>query len=154
MILYVKWWINNHPADSPLSVCGKRIAAVCTVVLANYRNFNLGHQNNIQGEERIEVGGGFAKVWLPNPKADPDCKINQSPIPLGCWFNDSDWSFHSLHEEVGLGNHTFANLPPTSLRPSPRMLIWWPRLKFPWFAEEVGFHLIRSLIDKRSKSNQ
>ena len=48
------------------------------------------------------MGGGFAKVWLSNPRVGPDCKITQSLIPLGCWSNDSDWSFHSLHEEVGL----------------------------------------------------
>ena len=29
---------------------------------ANYRNFNLSHQINIQGEGRREVGGGFTKV--------------------------------------------------------------------------------------------
>ena len=46
--------------------------------------------------------GGFAKVWLPNPRAGPDCKIIQSHIPLGYWSNDSDLSFHSLHEEIGL----------------------------------------------------
>ena len=46
--------------------------------------------------------GGFAKVWLPNPKAGPDCKIIQSPIPLRCWSNDSDWSFHSFHGYVSL----------------------------------------------------
>jgi len=28
----------------------------------NYRNLNLDHQINIQGERRREVGGGFAKV--------------------------------------------------------------------------------------------
>jgi len=52
-----------------------------------------------RGAERWE--GGFAKVWLPNPRTGPDCKITQSHIPLGCWSNDSDWSFHSLHGEVG-----------------------------------------------------
>ena len=41
-------------------------------------------------------------MWLPNPRAGLDCKITQSPIPLGCWSNDSDWRFHSLHGEVGL----------------------------------------------------
>ena len=29
---------------------------------ANYENFNLDHQINIQGEGRREVGWGFAKV--------------------------------------------------------------------------------------------
>ena len=54
-----------------------------------------------RGAERWE--GGFVKVWLPNnPRAGPDYKITQSPIPFGCWFNDSDWSFHSLHREIGL----------------------------------------------------
>ena len=46
--------------------------------------------------------GGFAKVWLPNPRADPDCKITQFSMPLGCWSDDLDWSFHSLHREIGL----------------------------------------------------
>ena len=32
--------------------------------------------------------GGFAKVWLPNPRVGPDCKIIQSPMPLGCLSND------------------------------------------------------------------
>ena len=45
---------------------------------------------------------GFAKVWLLNPRTGPDCKITQSLILLGCWANDSDWSFHSLHGEIGL----------------------------------------------------
>ena len=53
-----------------------------------------------RGAERWE--GGFAKVWLPNPMAGPDCKITQFSIPLGCWSNDLDWSFHNLHGEVGL----------------------------------------------------
>jgi len=35
-----------------------------------------------RGAKRWE--GGFAKVSLPNPSAGPDCKINQSAIPLGC----------------------------------------------------------------------
>ena len=46
--------------------------------------------------------GGFAKVCLPNRRGGPDCKIIQSPIPLGCWSNDLDSSFQILHEEVGL----------------------------------------------------
>jgi len=46
--------------------------------------------------------GRFAKMWLPNPRVGPDCKITQSPMALGCWSDDPDWSFHSLHEELGL----------------------------------------------------
>ena len=53
-----------------------------------------------RGVERWE--GGFAKVWLPNPRAGSNYKITQSPIPLEYWSNDSDWSFHSLHGEVDL----------------------------------------------------
>ena len=57
---------------------------------ANYENFNLGHRINIQGEGHRRVGAG------------PDWKITQSPMPLGCWSDGPDWSFHSLHGEVGL----------------------------------------------------
>ena len=53
-----------------------------------------------RGAERWE--GGFAKVWLLNPKTGPDCKIIESPMPLGYWYDDADWSFHSLHGEIGL----------------------------------------------------
>jgi len=67
-----------------------------------YENFNLDYHINIQGEGAERREREFAKVWLHNPRAGPDCKITQSPIPLRCWSNDSDWSFHSLHEEVGL----------------------------------------------------
>jgi len=44
--------------------------------------------------------GGFAKVWLPNLRAGPDCKIIPSPMPFGCWSDGLDWSFHSLHTKV------------------------------------------------------
>jgi len=30
------------------------------------------------------IQGLIQIVKLPNPRADPDCKITQSPIPLGC----------------------------------------------------------------------
>ena len=43
-------------------------------------------------------------------------------------------------------NHTFANRPSHSPCAPPWMLIWWPRLKFARFPEEVGLHLICSLI--------
>ena len=46
--------------------------------------------------------GGFAKVWLPNLRAGPYCKITQFSMSLGCWSDDLDWSFHSLHREIGL----------------------------------------------------
>jgi len=36
---------------------------------ANYENFNLGHQINIQGEERREVGGGICKNVITQYKA-------------------------------------------------------------------------------------
>ena len=36
---------------------------------ANYKNFNLGHQINIQGEERREVGGGICKNVITQYKA-------------------------------------------------------------------------------------
>ena len=88
--------LDNHSRENG------NISGVNQSLRANYGNFNLCHQINVQGERRIEMGGGFAKVWLPNPMAGPDCKITQSLIPLGCWSNDSDWSFHSLHEEIGL----------------------------------------------------
>ena len=49
------------------------------------------------------MGGEFAKVWLPNPRAGLDCKIIQSPIPLRCLIQ---WLrlkfFYSLHGWVGL----------------------------------------------------
>jgi len=51
---------------------------------------------------RREVEGGFVKVWLLNPRTGSDYKIIQSPIPLGCWSNDSDWSLHSLYGDVCL----------------------------------------------------
>ena len=38
------------------------ISGVNKHLRANYENFNLGHQINIQGEGHREVGGGFAKV--------------------------------------------------------------------------------------------
>jgi len=41
---------------------------------------------------------------------------------------------------LGLGNHTFADPPPTPLRPSPWMLIRWSKFEF---AYEGGLHSIR-----------
>ena len=52
--------------------------------------------------EGVQGVGGFAKVWLPNPRAGPDPKITQFSMSLGCWSDDLDWSFHSLHREIGL----------------------------------------------------
>ena len=52
-----------------------------------------------RGAERWEEE--FVKVWLSNPMVNSDCKIIQSPVLLGCWSNDSDWSFYSFYGEVG-----------------------------------------------------
>ena len=68
---------------------------------ANYENFNLDYQINIQGEGCREEGR-FAKMWLANSRAGLNCKITQFHISLGCWSNDSNWSFYSLHEEISL----------------------------------------------------
>ena len=95
------WSSSNLNAWPVLFLIGNILGAN-QPLRVNYGNFNLGHRINIQRKGRRGVGGGFAKVWLPNPRAGPDCKMTQSPMPLGCWSDDTDWSFYSLHEEIGL----------------------------------------------------
>jgi hypothetical protein len=64
-------------------------------------SFVRGVQINLS-VQTMKTEGKFVKVWLHNPSADLDYKIIQSLIPLGCWSNDSNWSFYSLHEKVSL----------------------------------------------------
>ena len=64
------WHIYGNILDANQPLC------------VNYENLNLSHQINIKerGAERWE--GEFVKVWLPNPRPGPDCKITQSLILL------------------------------------------------------------------------
>lgn len=64
--------------------------------------FNLSYRINIQGERRRGWEGGFAKVWLSNSREGLDSKITQSPMSFEYWFDDSNWCFFSLHEEINL----------------------------------------------------
>ena len=63
--------------------------------------------------------GVLQKCDYPIQGRGLDCKITQSPIPLGCWSNDSDWSFHNLYREVGLH---LIHFPYIIVTPSPLVL--------------------------------
>jgi len=51
---------------------------------ANNKNFNLGHQINIQGEGRREVGGGICKTVMTQSKGGRVwiLKLPSPPYPL------------------------------------------------------------------------
>ena len=51
---------------------------------ANYANFNLGHQINIQGERCRGERRDLQKCDYPIQEQAVNCKTTQSPIPLGC----------------------------------------------------------------------
>ena len=55
--------------------------------------------------KRRDAGGGrwdLQKYDFPIKGREVNCKITQSPMPLGYWSGGPDWNLHCLHREVCL----------------------------------------------------
>ena len=127
---WLKWFTRMFRGKEAKKLVSKstpingNISCANQPLCANYRNFNLGHQINIQGEDAERWEGDLQKCDYPIQGRIQIVKITQSSVPLGCWSNDSDWSFHSLHRKVSLhlirSHHLFL----TILGPKDGQLTW------------------------------
>ena len=78
------WLVKTIFEDTVPGIKDGNISGANQPLCANHANFNMGHRINIQEEGRREWEGGFAKVWLPNPRWAVKCKITQ--IPHAPWM--------------------------------------------------------------------